>query len=57
LFSLLSFRAHWLVRLFTIVFGAAAFEGSVLWWDSEHRKHHKHVDQEEDPYSISKGLF
>jgi stearoyl-CoA desaturase (delta-9 desaturase) len=29
----------------------------VLWWASEHRDHHKHVDHDEDPYSISKGLF
>ena len=57
LFSHLAFRAHWLVRLFTVVFGAGAFESSVLWWASEHRDHHKHVDHDEDPYSISKGLF
>src|ERR1700736_2718324 len=57
LFSHLAFRAHWPVRLFTVVFGAGAFESSVLWWASEHRDHHKHVDHDEDPYSISKGLF
>ena len=57
LFSHLTFRAHWLVRLFTVIFGAGAFESSVLWWASEHRNHHKHVDHDEDPYSISKGLF
>ena len=57
LFSHLSFRAHWLVRFFTVVFGAAAFESSVLWWSSEHRNHHKHVDHDDDPYSISRGLF
>jgi stearoyl-CoA desaturase (Delta-9 desaturase) len=57
LFSHRTFRAHWLVRLFTVVFGASAFESSVLWWASEHRNHHKHVDHDEDPYSISKGLF
>ena len=57
LFSHRTFRAHWLVRLFTVVFGASAFESSVLWWASEHRNHHKHVDHDDDPYSISKGLF
>src|SRR6201988_26681 len=57
LFSHLSFRAHWLVRLFTVIFGASAFESSVLWWSSEHRNHHKHVDHADDPYSISRGLF
>jgi stearoyl-CoA desaturase (Delta-9 desaturase) len=57
LFSHLTFRAHWVVRLFTVIFGAGAFESSILWWASEHRKHHKHVDHDEDPYSISNGLF
>ena len=57
LFSHLTFRAHWLVRLFTVVFGAGAFESSVLWWASEHRNHHKYVDHDDDPYSISRGLF
>jgi len=57
LFSHLSFKAHWSVRLFTLVFGAAAFENSALLWACEHRTHHKHVDHEDDPYDISKGLF
>jgi stearoyl-CoA desaturase (delta-9 desaturase) len=57
LFSHRSFEAHWIVRLFTLVFGAAAFENSVLLWSCEHRSHHKHVDHEDDPYCISKGLF
>jgi len=26
-------------------------------WASEHRRHHKHVDHEEDPYDITKGFF
>ena len=57
LFSHRTFEAHWLVRLFTLIFGAAAFENSVLLWSCEHRNHHKHVDHEDDPYCISKGLF
>ena len=58
LFSHLAFQAHWSVRLFTLIFGAGAFENSVLLWACEHRNHHKHVDHEEDdPYCISKGLF
>src|SRR6201987_512687 len=57
LFSHLTFKAHWFVRLFTVVFGAGAFENSVLLWACEHRSHHKHVDHDEDPYSISRGLF
>ena len=57
LFSHHAFRAELPVRLFTLIFGAAAFENSVLLWASEHRRHHKHVDHDDDPYNISKGFF
>src|SRR5438067_851486 len=57
LFSHLAFQAKWPVKLFTLLCGAAAFENSALDWVSDHRKHHKHVDHEEDPYDISKGFF
>ena len=57
LFSHLTFQAHWMIRLFTLVFGAGAFENSALLWACEHRSHHKHVDHDDDPYCISKGLF
>jgi stearoyl-CoA desaturase (delta-9 desaturase) len=45
------------VRLFTLIFGAAAFENSVLMWASDHRRHYKHVDHDQDPYDITKGFF
>lgn len=57
LFSHRAFSAHWTVRLATLLFGAAAFENSALLWCSDHRRHHKHVDHDEDPYDISKGFF
>jgi stearoyl-CoA desaturase (delta-9 desaturase) len=57
LFSHLSFKAKWPVRLFTLIFGACAFENSVLHWASDHRRHHKHTDHDEDPYDITKGFF
>lgn len=57
LFSHMAFRASWPVRLLTLIFGAGAFENSVIMWASEHRRHHKHVDHDDDPYSISKGFF
>jgi stearoyl-CoA desaturase (Delta-9 desaturase) len=56
-FSHLTFKANWTVKLFTLLFGAAAFEGSAVAWSADHRRHHKHVDHDEDPYDISKGLF
>ena len=57
LFSHATFRAKLPIRLFVVIFGAAAFENSVLMWASEHRRHHKHVDHDEDPYDITKGFF
>jgi len=57
LFSHLTFKAQWPVKLYTLLFGAAAFEGSALEWSADHRRHHKFVDHDEDPYDISKGLF
>src|ERR1700730_2176333 len=57
LFSHITFNASWPIRLLTLVFGAAAFENSALMWASEHRRHHKHVDHDDDPYCISKGFF
>ena len=34
-----------------------AFENSVLNWASDHRRHHRHTDHDEDPYSIKHGFF
>ena len=57
LFSHITFQAKWPVRLFTLIFGAAAFENSVLMWASEHRRHHKSVDHDDEPYCFSKGFL
>lgn len=57
LFSHLSFKAKAPVKMATLVFGACAFENSALDWSSDHRKHHKHVDHDDDPYDISKGFM
>jgi len=52
-----AFTAAKPIRILTLFFGAAAFENSALDWASAHRRHHKHTDEEEDPYNISKGFF
>ncbi len=38
LFSHLTFQARWPVKVFTLFFGAAAFEGSALGWCADHRQ-------------------
>ena len=57
LFAHLSFKASWPVKLYTLVFGAAAFQESALAWVSDHRNHHKHVDHDYDPYNINLGFL
>ncbi len=57
LFAHLSFKAKWPVKFATLVFGACAFENSAINWVSDHRRHHKHVDHDDDPYDITKGFL
>ncbi len=57
LFSHKSYDAHPLVRIFFLVFGAAAFQNSLLKWASDHRMHHSQCDTHKDPYNINEGFF
>jgi len=57
LFAHRTYRANVLVRLFFILMGAAAFEGSVLEWSTDHRNHHRYTDTDRDPYDIKKGFW
>lgn len=53
-----TYKAHWSLRLFFALFGAAATQNSILIWASGHRRHHRHVDDiEMDPYSAKRGLW
>lgn len=45
------------VELIALFFGTAAFQGSALKWSHDHRKHHKFVDTNDDPYAITKGFW
>ncbi len=57
LFAHRSYDAHPLVRLWYILIGSSAWQGSALQWCSGHRIHHKHVDTQQDPYNIKKGFW
>ena len=57
LFSHRAYRSSRLLRWFYLFFGAAAFQTSVVSWCSDHRRHHAKSDQEEDPYSVTKGFW
>ena len=57
LFAHRSHEARWPLRLLYALFGAGAFENSVLEWCSDHRHHHRDTDGEDDPYDASKGFW
>ena len=54
-------RAYKTSRWFQFVLGclgSSALQKGPLWWASQHRRHHKHSDQEEDPHSpIRHGVW
>ncbi|HSQ69206.1 MAG TPA: fatty acid desaturase [Steroidobacteraceae bacterium] len=53
-----AYQAHWTVRLFFMVFGAMALQNSILIWASQHRTHHRFVDDvDRDPYSAKRGFW
>ena len=57
LFAHRSFKAKWPVKFITLLGGAAAMQDSALRWGADHRRHHKHVDHEGDPYNFTKGFW
>ena len=57
LFSHRSHEASWPLVLFYAIFGAGAFQNSIIEWCSDHRNHHKSNDTENDPYSATKGFW
>lgn len=52
-----AYEARGWLKWFFALFGAAAFQNSILIWAREHRMHHRFVDTDNDPYSISKGFW
>jgi stearoyl-CoA desaturase (Delta-9 desaturase) len=50
-FTHLSFKAKRPMRIALAVAGSLAFEGPVLNWVADHRRHHKYSDREGDPHS------
>ena len=57
LFSHRAYQTVWPVRLVLLCLASASFQNSALMWSSSHRIHHRHVDQEKDPYNITKGFW
>lgn len=56
-FSHRSYDCHKVLDFFYLLCGAAALQNSALQWSRDHRVHHQHIDQDDDPYNIRKGFF
>ena len=53
-----SYEASPALKWFFAVWGAGALQNSILIWASDHRRHHRNVDDNElDPYSAGRGLW
>ncbi|MDX1302098.1 acyl-CoA desaturase [Photobacterium sp.] len=58
LWSHKAYEANGVLRFIFAVGGAFALQNSILHWSSDHRVHHRHVDNnEKDPYSAKRGFF
>jgi len=40
-----------------LFFATLTFQGSAIRWSHDHRKHHAHVDTDQDPYNIKRGFW
>lgn len=58
LWSHKAYQAKLPVRVILAIGGAMALQNSILHWASDHRQHHRHVDDnDKDPYSAKRGLW
>ncbi|WP_339720895.1 fatty acid desaturase [uncultured Paraglaciecola sp.] len=58
LWSHKAYQANIFVRTVLAIGGAMSLQNSILHWCSDHRIHHKHVDDnDQDPYSAKKGFW
>jgi stearoyl-CoA desaturase (Delta-9 desaturase) len=57
LFAHRAYKASAGLRLWLLLFGAAAVQNSALRWVNDHRVHHSRVDRPEDPYNIKRGFW
>ncbi|MFB9136777.1 fatty acid desaturase [Vibrio olivae] len=58
LWSHKTYEAHSALKVIFALGGAFALQNSALHWSSDHRVHHKHVDNnDKDPYSAGRGFW
>ncbi|ORY55908.1 uncharacterized protein BCR38DRAFT_451860 [Pseudomassariella vexata] len=52
-----TFVASLPLQVFLLVCATASIQGSVIWWCTGHRLHHRYTDTSKDPYSVHRGLL
>ena len=58
LWSHKTYKANFFVRLFWAIWGACSLQNSIVNWSTDHRDHHRFVDDNEnDPYSAGLGFW
>lgn len=58
LWSHKTYKANKIVSYTLLIFGTAALQNSIIQWASDHRKHHKDVDDPiKDPYAATRGFW
>ncbi|MDO6499071.1 acyl-CoA desaturase [Photobacterium sanguinicancri] len=58
LWSHKAYEANRFLKVIFAIGGAFALQNSILHWSSDHRVHHRHVDNnDKDPYSAKRGFF
>ncbi len=58
LWSHKTYEANGVLKFIFAIGGAFALQNSILHWSSDHRVHHRHVDNnDKDPYSAKRGFF
>lgn len=57
LYSHRTYKAAWPLKLFFLITGTCAVQGSALQWAAQHRDHHTFCDGPKDPYNINLGFW
>jgi stearoyl-CoA desaturase (delta-9 desaturase) len=57
LFAHRAYAASGPVRFLFALFGAAAWQSSIIDWAAHHRFHHQKVDTDQDPYNAKEGFW
>ena len=56
-FSHRSYDVHPIVEWLYIFLASGTFQGTLLQWCTDHRRHHREIDTEMDPYNINQGFW